>query len=177
MPAQYKNKMAFNYMSQSSYATMMNFFGTQHGKRPYDGCAGHVKQKVASLVKSETVVVSSPEKFYEFCKKEIEEAPTQNGACEHFIQTFEFTQKLVRRPNVSKLTALPDTRKLHSLINASNKNIINFRYCLCCCDGCMHGGECTNNICPDAWQGLQYVQEMQGTHTPEKVELEQSPDM
>lgn len=89
----------------------------------------------------------------------------------------EFTQKLVKGPKLSKLTVLPDTRKLHSLIYASNKNVINFRYFLCCCDKCMHGSECTNNICPDAWQGYKYVQEMQGTHKPEQVELEQSPDM
>lgn len=87
VPAQYKKKMAFNYMCQSSYATMINFFGTQHGKGPCDGCACCVKQKVASLVKSEMTVVSSPETFYKFCRKEIEKAPTQNGACEHFIQT------------------------------------------------------------------------------------------
>ena len=93
-PAQYKNKMAFNYMCQSSYPTKIDFFGTGHGKGPCDGCAGHVKQKVASLVKSERAVVSSPETFYELCKKDIEKAPTQNGSCEHFIQTFEFTKNL-----------------------------------------------------------------------------------
>ena len=34
-------------------------------------------------------------------------------------------KKLVNRPKVSKLTALPEPRKLHSLINASDKNVIN----------------------------------------------------
>ena len=91
-PAQYKNKMTFNYMCQSSYPTMINFFGTQHGKGLCDECAGHVKLKVASLVKSKRAVVRSPEIFYELCKKEIEKAPTQNGLCEQFIQTFEFTK-------------------------------------------------------------------------------------
>ena len=103
-PAQYKNKMAFNYMCHSSYPTMINFFGTQHGKGPCDGCAGCVKQKVASLVKSHRAVVSSPETFYEICKREIEKVPTKNGSCGHFIQTFEFTKKLVNRPKVDSIT-------------------------------------------------------------------------
>ena len=25
-----------------------------------------------------------------------------------------------------------------------------------CCEGCLHGGECTNTVCPDSWKG--YVQ-------------------
>ena len=74
-PSQYKNKTLFNYMCQSSYAVMINFFGTRHGKGPCDGCASHVKQKVAMLVKTGTAVVNSPETFYKFCKKEIEKAP------------------------------------------------------------------------------------------------------
>ena len=81
-------------MCQSSYAIMMNFCGTHPGKGPYDGCAGYVKQKVSALVKTKTAVVNSPETFYEFCKKELEKPPTPNGTCEHFVQTFEFTQKL-----------------------------------------------------------------------------------
>ena len=23
----------------------------------------------------------------------------------------------------------------------------------CCCEGCLHGGECTNTVCPDSWKG------------------------
>ena len=153
-PSQYKNKTSFNYMCQTSYAVMINFFGTRHGKGPCDGCAGHVKQKVATLVKTETAVVNSPETFYEFCKKEIEKAPTPNGKCEHFVQTFQYTPKLPKRPKVPNLAPIPDTRKLHSLVTAANRNVINYKYFLCCCDGCMHGGECTNNICPEAWKAF-----------------------
>ena len=89
-----------------------------------------------------------------FVKKEIEKAPTPNGKCEHFVQTFQYTPKLPKRPKVPNLAPIPDTRKLHSLVTAANRTVINYKYFLCCCDGCMHGGECTNNICPEAWKAF-----------------------
>ena len=48
-PSQYKNKTSFNYMCQSSYAVMINFFGTRHSKGPCDGCAGHVKTESGNI--------------------------------------------------------------------------------------------------------------------------------
>ena len=130
---------------------------TRHGKGPCDGCAGRIKQKVSALVKAETGVVNSPQTFYEICKEHIEKPPVPDKPCQHFVQTFEFTQKLASHPNTGKLPGLPDTRKLHSMINASNKNVMNICQFLCCCDPCMHdGSECLNNVCPSDWEAFNF---------------------
>ena len=98
--SQYKNKTSFNYMCQSSYAVMKNFFATRHGKGPCDGCAGHVKQKVTTLVKTETAVVNSPETFNKFCKKERKHLPQMenvNTLFKHF-NTHQNCQKDQKYP-------------------------------------------------------------------------------
>ena len=72
--------------------------------------------------------------------------------CVHFLQTFEFTNKIANRPNTKKWTSVPDTRKIHSITNVPKKGVINIRNFLCCCNGCIHGdGPCTNEVCPDRW--------------------------
>ena len=137
---------------------MLNFFATRHGKGPCDGCAGRIKQKVSVLVKVETGVVNSPQTFYELCKEHIEKPPVPDKPCQHFVQTFEFTQKLASHPKTGTWPGLPDTRKLHSMINASNRNVMNICCFLCCCDPCMHdGSECLNNVCPSDWYAFNFA--------------------
>ena len=156
-PSQYKNKTAFKYIHNNILPVMLNFFATRHGKGPCDGCAGRIKQKVSALVKAETGVVNSPQTFYKLCKEHIEKAPVPDKPCQHFVQTFEFTQKLASHPNTGKWPGLPNTRKLHSMINASNKNVMNIHHFLCCCDPCMHdGSECLNNVCPSDWEAFNF---------------------
>ena len=66
-------------------------------------------------------------------------------------------QKLSSCPKTGKWPNLPDTRKLHSLINMSNQNIMNICHFLCCCDPCMHdGSECLNNVCPSSWEAYNF---------------------
>ena len=132
---------------------MLNFFGVRHGKGPCDACAGRVKQQIVSLVKTETVIINTARDFYEACKEHLETCNTEG--CVHFIQTFEFTLKIPNRPNTSKWTSVPDTRKIHSITNVPKKQVINIKKFLCCCNGCIHGdGPCTNEVCPDIWQSF-----------------------
>ena len=132
---------------------MLNFFGLRHGKGPCDACAGRVKQQIVSLVKTETVIINTAKDFYEACKEHLETHNTEG--CVHFIQTFEFTPKIPNRPNTSKWTSVPDTRKIHSITNVANKNVINIKKFLCCCNSCIHGdGPCTNQVCPHIWQSF-----------------------
>ena len=116
---------------------MLNFFGVRHGKGPCDACAGRVKHQIVSLVKTETVIIKNARDFYEACKEHLETCNTEG--CVHFIQTFEFTPKIPNRPNTSKWTSVPDTRKIHSITNVPKKQVINFKKFLCCCNGCLHG--------------------------------------
>ena len=75
-----------------------------------------------------------------------------------FLQTFEFTQKFASHPRTGTWPGLPDTRKLHSMINASNKNVMNIWHFLCCCDPCMHdGSECLNTVCPNDWYAYNFA--------------------
>ena len=82
----------FKYLSQRDLLTMLNFFGIQHGKGPCDACAGRVKQKVMNLVKTENVVVNHAPDLYKACKDHLETTKTE-GACTHYLHSFEFTSK------------------------------------------------------------------------------------
>ena len=106
-----------------------------------------------NLVKTETIVVNNAPDLYKACKDHLETTKTE-GACTHYLHSFEFTSKLKSRPNTSKWTIVPDTHKIHSLTNVVGTSIINIKNLLCCCCGCMHGGtECQNKICPAPWKG------------------------
>ena len=130
---------------------MCNFFGVRHGKGPCDGCAGRVKQQVSSLVKTEEFVVNSALSFYKVCHSKLQKNPVPNE-CSHFVQTFYFTLKLPTRPKTGSWPGIPDTHKLHSIVNNPGSKILNIRMKLCCCYNCLHGtGPCTNNVCPEDW--------------------------
>ena len=150
-PSQYKNKTTFKYISNSKLCWMCNFFGVRHGKGPCDGCAGRVKQQVSLLVKTEEFVVNSALSFYEVCHSKLQKNPVPNE-CSHFVQTFYFTLKLPTRPKTGSWPGIPDTHKLHSIVNNPGSKILNIRMKLCCCYNCLHGtGPCTNNVCPEDW--------------------------
>ena len=154
-PSQYKNKTAFRYLAQSDIPTMHNFFGVRHGKGPCDACTGRVKQGIVNLVRTELCVVNTAQTFYEACRDNLEKPPSDSGECKHHILTFEMHPKIKKRPNTQKWTALPDTRKIHSVCTGDSKDVLNFRYFACCCDNCMHGsGPCSNTICPEPWKGF-----------------------
>ena len=59
-PSQYKNKSAFRYLAQEKIYTIRNYFGVRHGKGPCDACAGRIKGRLATLVKSEECIINSP---------------------------------------------------------------------------------------------------------------------
>ena len=133
---------------------MLNFFGVRHGKGPCDACAGRVKQKVTNLVKTETSVIHNAQDLFHTCEEHLETKLKDDGSCMHFIQTFYFTNKLPTRPKTESWTTVPDTHKLHSVINSPGSHQINLKYILCCCIGCLNSSECQNNLCPRPWLGF-----------------------
>ena len=108
-PSQYKSKTAFHYVTQVDLPTKLNFFGVHHGKGPCDACAGQVKQKNVNLVKSETVVIHTAQDFFKACKEHLETKEKEDSSCLHFLQTFQFMNKLATRPNTDKWTKVPET--------------------------------------------------------------------
>ena len=48
---------------------------------------------------------------------------------------------------------VPETHKLHSIGNTGNPSLLYLCNFACCCEGYLHGGECTNTVCPDSWKG------------------------
>ena len=48
---------------------------------------------------------------------------------------------------------VPETCKLHSIGNTGNPSLLYLHNFACCCEGCLHGGECTNTVCPESWKG------------------------
>ena len=153
-PSQYKNKSAFRYVSQVDLPTMLNFFGVRHGKGPCDACAGRVKQKVVNLVKTETSIIHDATDMFNACKEHLQTKENNDGSCLHFLQTYEFTNLIGTRPKTDKWTTVPDTRKLHSVVNCIGTDQINIKSILCCCIGCMNGTECQNTLCPRPWRGF-----------------------
>ena len=67
--SQYKNKIAFRYLTQYKVPMVQNYFGVRHGKSSCDACTGRVKQGVSKLVHSGTEVVNSAETLYSTCVK------------------------------------------------------------------------------------------------------------
>ena len=80
-PSQYKNKTAFNYMTQRKLPVLKNYFGIYHGKSSCDACTGRVKQGVTRLVKSEAEVFNNARSFYECCVKHLQKPLLK--ACQH----------------------------------------------------------------------------------------------
>ena len=100
-PSQYKNKTAFNYLTQRKVPVLKNYFCVCHGKGSCDACTGRVKQGVTRLVKSETKVVNSTRAFYKCCVKHLQKPLLK--ACQHYILTFEFHNKLSSRSDTKKM--------------------------------------------------------------------------
>ena len=48
---------------------------------------------------------------------------------------------------------VPETCKLHSIGNTGNQSLLYLHNFACCCEGCLHGAECTNTVCPESWKG------------------------
>ena len=71
-PSQFKNKTAFRYLSQEKIPTVHNSFGVRHGKGPCDACAGRIKGRLATIVKTEEWIMNSPTTCFEACKEKFE---------------------------------------------------------------------------------------------------------
>ena len=153
-PSQYKNKTAFHNLCNSKIPIQKNFFGVRHGKSSCNACTGRVKQGVTRLVQSEQEVVNDACTFYETCVKHLAKPLVQSeDTCQHYMLTFEYHNKLRKRPSTVHLLGIPKTCKLHQIGNTNSKALY-YRKFACCCLGCIHGTEaCSNDICPSQWEG------------------------
>ena len=111
-------------MANNKVPTQKIFFGIRHGKSSCDACTGRVKQGVTRLVQTEQEVVNSAQTFYEACIKHLQKPLTQSqDACQHYILTFEYHNKLGKRPSTINLTPIPGTRKIHQIGNTGAKEL------------------------------------------------------
>ena len=152
-PSQYKNKTAFCYLAESIVPTQCHFFGVRHGKGPCNACIGRVKQGITRLVKNETEVVNSALAFYQAGIKHLEKPLKSENVCQHHILTFKLYKKIGTRPKTINWVPVPETCKIHSIGNTGNPSLLYFHNFACCCEGCLHGDNCTNSVCPDNWKG------------------------
>ena len=119
-PSQYKNKTAFNYLTNTKIPMQKNYFGVRHGKSSCDACTGRVKQGVTRLVRKGDVV-NNAETFYDTCVKHLEKPMDISDKCQHYMLTFELHRKICKRPSTEKWPGIPDTRKLHQIGNRRGK--------------------------------------------------------
>ena len=169
-PSQYKNKSAFRYLSQETIPTIRNFFGVRHGKGPCDACAGRVKNKIATLVKTGECVINSARSCFEACKDNIETQWPSNDECCHYLITFVFTSKIPKRPDTSKWKGVKDTRDhMHSIMNTGEHLKVNICNVVCLCTGCLHGdSKCKYPEYVDKWRGCNMTK---GTDIPTSFQL------
>ena len=155
-PSQYKNKSAFRYLSQQSIPTQRNFFGVRHGKGPCDACAGRVKSKLASLVKSQNCIITDAKSCFEALQKNMETPWPNKNECCHYILTVNYTRKIPNRPNTKKWQGVKDTREyIHSICNTGKNFTVNVRNVVCLCEGCLHGkSDCRYKDFVDNWTGF-----------------------
>ena len=85
--------------------------------------------------------------------------------CANITLTFELHKKIGTRPKTIHWVPVPETHKLHSIGNTGNPSLLYLR--TSCCEGCLHGGEYTNTVCPDSWKGydLEKKKYVQSDHT------------
>ena len=67
--------------------------------------------------------------------------------------TFELHKKIGTIPKTIHWVPVPEICKLHSIGNTGNPSLLYLCIFACCCEGCLHGRECTNTVCPDSWKG------------------------
>ena len=104
-------------------------------------------------MKNGTEVVNSATAFHEVAKKHLAKPLKSENVCQHHVLTFELHKKFGTRPKTIHWVSVPKTRKIHSIGNTGNPSLLYLCKFACCCEGCLHGGECTNTVCPDNWKG------------------------
>ena len=102
-------------------------------------------------MKNGTKVVNSATAFHQAAVKHLAKPLKSENVCQNHILMFELRTKISTRSKT--IHWVPETRKLHSIGNTGNPSLLYLRNFACCCEGCLHGGECTNTVWPDSWKG------------------------
>ena len=83
-------------------------------------------QGVSRLLKSGQAVIDDAKSFYDSCIQHLEKPLVQSDNCQHHILTFELHKKIAKRPSTLHLAGIPETRKLHQIVNTGGK-VLNYR--------------------------------------------------
>ena len=155
-PSQYKNKSALKYLSEEARSYQRNFFGVRHGKGPCDACAGRVKSRLSTLVKTETCIIDTPKSCFEAAKEHLESAWPASNECAHYLLTFHYTPKISKRSDTKKWKGVHATHQhMHSIMNTGKKLQVNVHEVMCMCHGCLHGDlQCKQPNYIDEWKGF-----------------------
>ena len=104
-------------------------------------------------MKNCTEVVNSATAFHQAAVKHLAKPVKLENVCQHHILMFELHKKIGTRPKTMHWVPVPETHKLHGIGNTGNPSPLYLCNFTCCCEGCFHGGECTNTVSPDSWKG------------------------
>ena len=128
----------------------------RHGKGPCDACAGRIKGRLATLVKTEECIINTPLSCFEACRDNFETDWPERNECCHYMLTFKYTSKMSKRPDTTKWKGVKDTREhMHSIMNTRKNLQVNVRNVLCLCTGCLHGDSaCKYSDYVDTWRGF-----------------------
>ena len=139
---QYKCKTAFDYMSRWDIPIHRNYFGSQHGKGPADGCIGRTVQQVDSACRTGDATIYDAFQFTFYCQENLTRDPTRIGKrllepheipmCEHFQRHFIYVDS-IDRTLCTNAKPVPKTLKVHSAKNTGRPGIVEVNFATCFC--------------------------------------------
>ena len=112
--------------------------------------------------------MNTPRSCFDACKEKFEtQWPKKKNAATTML-TFNYMQKIGKRPDTSKWKGVESTREHTHPIMKTRKNLnVNVRDVVCLCTGCLHGGSpCKYSDYVDKWREFDM-----NTHKPSDVDL------
>ena len=136
--AQYKGKIAFAHLSNSSIPTSRNYFETSHGKSPCDGLGAVVKQACFNAVKSEKAVIGNAEDVFKFCKNKLEHNKIMKKGNVQYRSKRDFI--FVERQEIDRkefsVRTLVGTRSIHAARSINKAFTVEAKNLSCFCNMC-----------------------------------------
>ena len=143
--AQYKSKGPFADLAQDNHDNEQvdrNFFGSEHGKSDCDAETGVINRAVDRGIIGQEVVINSADDMYQYCNKKMSlDLPLSKR---HFF----YVEKgdIQRERPETEIKTLPESRRIHQVINTDDKMTLQSRNLSCFCLSCNEGKtECVNS--------------------------------
>ena len=150
--AQYKSKVAFAYLSQTTHSVSRDFFETSHGKNVCDGLGAIVKNSCHRAMLTGKVI-GTANSVFNHCQTVLAHGVKVDEKEKVVkVRQFVFVDKdEVDRKNIPQAETLVGTRKVHSVRNTNVQMTIKSRNLSCYCKGCISGRDCENHTYVSDW--------------------------